>query len=194
MRELQPRVVYLHGFNSSPSSLKARLVHDFCAALNIRADIPTLSYDPVLAMNTAHSCVTAASGLPALLIGSSLGGYYATALAERYGLKAALVNPAVSPCDNLRAEFLGKQRNMYTGEEYEFTLAHVDALRKFDVKTISDPRRYLLLVQTGDEVLDYRLAVQRYAGCQQIVQQGGNHSFEKFADMLPAILQFAGLQ
>jgi predicted esterase YcpF (UPF0227 family) len=194
MRELQPRVVYLHGFNSSPASLKARLVIDYCALHNIKVDVPVLSHDPVQAMSIAQSRVMAESGLPALLIGSSLGGYYATWLAEKFAIKAALVNPAVSPCDNLRADFVGNQRNLYTGEEYEFTRAHVDALRSFDVKEIRDPGRYLLLVQTGDEVLDYRLAVERYAGGQQIVQQGGNHSFTDFADMLPVIMQFAGLK
>ncbi|HTQ99143.1 MAG TPA: YqiA/YcfP family alpha/beta fold hydrolase [Candidatus Acidoferrum sp.] len=192
MRELQPRVVYLHGFNSSPASLKAKLVADHCKALRIEAVVPQLSYDPVLAMNAAQSCIMERE-LPALLIGSSLGGYYATWLAEKFGIKAALVNPAVSPCDHLHADFLGKRRNIYTGEEYEFTREHVKALRQYDVKTIRDPSRYLLLVQTGDEVLDYRLAVERYAGCRQIVQQGGNHSFENFAGQLPGIMQFAGL-
>jgi predicted esterase YcpF (UPF0227 family) len=194
MREQPPRVVYLHGFNSSPASLKARLLVEYCKANRIESVVPALSHDPVLAMNTAMACITGHSESPALLIGSSLGGYYATWLAEKFRLKAALVNPAVSPCDHLHAEFLGPQRNYYSGEEYEFTAEHVESLRRFDVKTIEDPRRYLLLVQTGDEVLDYRLAVQRYAGCEQIIQQGGNHGFENFAGMLPRIMQFAGLK
>ena len=144
-------------------------------------------------MQTALSCIAEQSTPPALLIGSSLGGYYATWLTEKFGIKSALVNPAVSPCDNLSAEFLGAQRNYYSGEEYEFTLEHVESLRRFDVKTIRDPRKYLLLVQTGDEVLDYRLAVQRYAGCEQQIEAGGNHSFDRFAEALPRIMRFAGL-
>ncbi len=194
MRAQRPRVVYLHGFNSSPASLKARLVVEYCDANQIESVVPALSHDPALAMLAATACITDQGELPALLIGSSLGGYYATWLAERFRLKAALVNPAVSPCDHLHAEFLGPQRNYYSGEDYEFTTAHVESLRQFDVKVIAEPQRYLLLVQTGDEVLDYRLAVKRYAGCEQIVQQGGNHSFENFADMLPRLMQFAGLK
>lgn len=193
MNPQRPRVVYLHGFNSSPASLKARLLVDYCKAHQIDCLVPGLAGDPSAAMETALACIRQQEGLPALLIGSSLGGYYATALAEKFGLKAALVNPAVSPCDNLRQQFLGLQRNYHTGEEYLFTAAHVAMLRQFDVKTIADPQRYLLLVQTGDEVLDYRLAVERYAGCEQIIRQGGSHGFDDFAGMLPRIMQFAGL-
>jgi hypothetical protein len=192
MREQPPRVVYLHGFNSSPASHKARLVVEYCNANQIACAVPALSHDPVLAMKTAQSCVMEQGGAAILLIGSSLGGYYATWLAEKFKLKAALVNPAVSPCDHVNAEFLGHHHNYYSGEEYEFTPQHVEALRMFDVRIITDPKRYLLLVQTGDEVLDYRLAVERYAGCEQIVQQCGNHSFENFAALLPLIMKFAG--
>ncbi len=194
MKKQRPRVVYLHGFNSSPASLKARLLVDYCSRLGIDSTVPALSHDPVVAMQVAQSCITEQGERPALLIGSSLGGYYATWLTEHHGIQSALVNPAVSPCDHLRQEFLGRQRNHYSGEEYEFTLAHVEALRRFDTRTIRNPAKYLLLVNTADEVLDYRLAVQRYAGCRQIVQEGGNHSFDNFADKLPEIMQFAGLQ
>jgi len=191
---MRPRVVYLHGFNSSPASLKARLFVEYCNACQIESVVPTLSHDPVLAMNTAMSCIVRHDCKPALLIGSSLGGYYATWFTEQYGIPSALVNPAVSPCDHLHSQFLGRQHNHYTGEQYEFTEAHVEALRRYDRPHISDPHRYLLLVQAGDEVLDYRLAVQRYHGCEQDVQQGGNHSYDNFADILPRIMQFAGLQ
>lgn len=194
MKKQRSRVVYLHGFNSSPASLKARLLVDYCNRLGIDSTVPVLSHDPAVAMQIAQACITEQGERPALLIGSSLGGYYATWLTEHHGIPSALVNPAVSPCDHLRQEFVGRQRNYYSGEEYEFTLEHVEALRGFDTRTIRDPSKYLLLVKTADEVLDYRLAVQRYAGCRQLVQEGGNHSFDNFADMLPEIMQFAGLQ
>ncbi|MES2607035.1 MAG: YqiA/YcfP family alpha/beta fold hydrolase, partial [Pseudomonadota bacterium] len=163
-KEPRPRVIYLHGFNSSPASLKARQFVDYCKLHHIESVVPVLSYDPAVAMQTAISCINEQVTLPSLLIGSSLGGYYATWLTEKFGIKSALVNPAVSPCDNFNREFLGHQRNYYSGEEYEFTLAHVESLRQLEVKRLSNPRNYLLLVQTGDEVLDYRLAVERYAG------------------------------
>lgn len=188
------RVVYLHGFNSSPDSQKARLFAAYCR-VHCRAEvlIPSLPHDPALAMQLLEGCVGPPALRPALLVGSSLGGYYATWLAERYGIKAALINPAVAPCDHHGEKFVGPQRNYHTGAEYVFTAEHVQALRGFAVAEVTDATRYLLLVQTGDEVLDYRLALKLYAGCQMVVQEGGNHGFENFAAVLPLILQFAGL-
>jgi predicted esterase YcpF (UPF0227 family) len=186
------RVVYLHGFNSSPASQKARLFSDYFRSHGARdVLVPVLSHDPARALQTIEACVGEGGEDVALLVGSSLGGYYATWLVERYGLKAALINPAVAPCDNLPGEIIGTHRNQYTHEEYEFTLEHVAFLRTLEVKKIRDPSRYLLLVQTGDTTLDYRLAVQLYAGCQQVVQEGGSHSFENFDAVLPRIFQFA---
>lgn len=187
------RLIYLHGFNSSPASQKARLFAAYCHAHGLHdVLVPALSYDPARALRTLEECIGDNAERVALLVGSSLGGYYATYLAERLGLKAALINPAVSPCEHLPREILGRHRNYYTQEEYEFTLEHVAFLRTLDVKQIRDPARYLLLVQTGDETLDYRLAVKLYAGCQQVIQEGGSHSFDNFAAVLPTILHFAG--
>lgn len=194
MRAQRQRVIYLHGFNSSPDSQKARLFSAYCHAHGVQdVVLPVLSHDPAHAMQTLEDCIGPDGTRVALLVGSSLGGYYATYLAERYGLRAALINPAVAPCDHLGREFVGKQRNYHTQEEYEFTHAHVAFLQTLNVERIRDPALYLLLVQTGDEVLDYRLAVKLYAGCRQVVQEGGSHSFDNFAAVLPQILQFAGL-
>jgi predicted esterase YcpF (UPF0227 family) len=125
------------------------------------------------------------------LVGSSLGGFYATWLAEKHGLKAVLINPAIEPHVGLRTR-LGPQENLYTGERYELTEAH---LREW--QAIYAPRvtasRYLLLVETGDEVLDYRQALERYAGCEQVVVQGGDHTLQSFPQHLSRILRFAGL-
>ena len=106
----------------------------------------------------------------ACLIGSSLGGFYATYLAEKHGLKAVLLNPAIDPHVGLRA-YLGPQKNLHTGEPYELTEAHLKEWEALYVPRIT-PQRYLLLVETGDEVLDYRQAVARYAGAEQVVVTG----------------------
>jgi len=192
MKESRQHVIYLHGFNSSPASLKARLFADYCASCGIDTLIPALSPDPGAALAALEKLVVK-TPRPALLVGSSLGGYYATCLAERHGLKAALVNPAVAPFEHLGSEFLGPHCNPHTGEVFIFTVAHVEALRRMQVPEISEPARYLLLVQTADEVLDYRRALRFYSGCEQLVQVGGNHAFEDFAAVLPRILRFAGL-
>ena len=183
-------IVYIHGFNSSPQSFKARLLRERLAALG-RADefaAPALPVSPRAAMAVLRETVN--SDLHATLIGSSLGGFYATWLAERLTLRAVLVNPAVRPYDLLAGE-VGRQKNYHTGEEYDFTAQHIAELRALEVEAVT-PERYLLLVGTADEVLDYRAAVARYHGCRQIVVAGGNHGLDTFDDYLDATLTFCG--
>ena len=122
-------------------------------------------------------------------VGSSLGGFYATYLAERHRLKAVLINPAIDPHIGLRG-YLGPQKNLHTGEPYELTEAHLREWEELYVPRIT-ARRYLLLVETGDEVLDYRRAVERYAGAEQVVIQGGDHSLQSFPQHLARILEFS---
>ena len=104
---------------------------------------------------------------------------------------AVLVNPAVRPYD-LLAPLLGPQQNLYTGERYELTREHMAELRALEVAAVH-PERYLLLLETGDAVLDYRSAVERYAGARQIVLEGGDHGFSRFGDYIDTVLLFAGL-
>lgn len=192
MKSSLPLIIYIHGFNSSPASEKAQ---QMIAACRQRGDfslaVPALSHDPEQALQELENLVSEAGGNIHALVGSSLGGYYATWLGEKYGCRAALVNPAVSPVKNLDDSFLGMQKNLYTGEEYEFTRDHAQFLDTLDLHPLAHPENYLLLVQTGDEVLDYRHAVERYAGSVQVAQEGGSHRFEEFARVIPAILEFA---
>ena len=126
-------------------------------------------------------------------VGSSLGGYYATHLAERFGARAVLINPAIRPYDDLKP-YRGMQVNMYSGETFEVGDAHFDELAQLEVTRITRPGRYLLLVETGDEVLDYREAVAFYGGAWQYVQGGGDHSYQGFVAQIAAILRFAGMR
>jgi predicted esterase YcpF (UPF0227 family) len=190
------RIVYLHGFNSGPTSIKGRQLGDAIAALPEAARpeyyLPQLSHRPAEAMRTVCRWADAGDHDRLTFVGSSLGGFYATHLAETYGAKAVLINPAVHPDRDL-APYLGAQRNPYTGEAYELTAEHFAELSAFKVARIARPQRYLLLVQTGDEVLDYRVAVAFYAGAWQFVQGGGDHAFHDFTAQLPVILRFAGV-
>ena len=145
--------------------------------------LPPLANDAIAAVEKA--CV----GKDTCLIGSSLGGFYATYLAEKHGLKAVLVNPAIDPHIGLRA-YLGPQKNLHTGEPYQLTQAHLREWEKLYVPRVT-PKRYLLIVETGDEVLDYRQAVARYAGSEQLVISGGDHSLKSFPQHLPRILEFS---
>lgn len=184
-------LIYIHGFNSSPASAKAQLVQARMAALGQGAHFlaPAMPHSPAQAATLLDSLAERHPG--AALVGSSLGGYYATWIAEKHGARAALLNPAVRPYDLLGAH-VGEQQNLYTGERYEFTARHVDELRALEVATIT-PARYLLLAATGDEVLDYHLAVARYRGCRQIVIEGGDHGLSAFADYVDTVLDFCGV-
>ena len=153
------------------------LAHDYaCPALPPLARDAVAAIEPYLARKPC-------------LLGSSLGGFYATWLAEKHGLKAVLINPAIDPHVGLR-DYLGSQQNLHTGEPYELTEAHLREWEQLYVPRVN-PERYLLIVETGDEVLDYRRAVERYAGAEQVVVPGGDHSLQSFPRHLARILEFS---
>ncbi len=185
-------ILYLHGFCSSPESWKAKLLGDAMRARGLadRFFCPALSPVPNEAIAQAENILRSQNG-PLTLVGSSLGGFYSTYLTEKHDLRAALINPAVVAPLSLNA-YIGTQQNLHTGETFEFTAGHIDQLRALECAVIT-PARYLLLVETGDEVLDYREAVRRYAGCRQDVFAGGDHSFTRFPDLLPQLFEFCRL-
>lgn len=184
-------IIYLHGFLSSPASFKAQWLEAEMAArgLSHRLALPQLPVDPAAAIS-GISALIAQSRWPVTLVGSSLGGYYATWLAEHHDLRAVLINPAVVAHLSL-ADYIGPVRNYHSGETSRFTAGHVAALKALDVPQPT-ASRYLLMVEEGDEVLDARQAITRYAGCRQIVHPGGDHSYTHFEADLPALLAFAG--
>lgn len=190
-----PLILYLHGFTSGPQSHKARALAA-CMARRGLADrwfCPQLPAAPQAAMAFIDSLVQKfGAGATPTVVGSSLGGYYATFLAEKYRLKAILINPAVVAALQLE-RYLGPQTWLYTGETFDFTPVHIEQLRALEVPEIADPSRYWLLAETGDAVLDYRQAVARYAGARQTVLPGGDHSFTRWEDYLDEVLAFAGL-
>ena len=187
-------IVYLHGFRSAPASikaraLKARMVERGLGELFWCEQLP-VSPHAAIALAEAEIARAQRAGLQPTVVGSSLGGYYATWLAERHGLRAVLVNPAVVAPLALES-FVGMQDNLYTGERFEFTPQHLDELRTLEVAAITRPERYWLLAETGDEVLDYSHAVIKYAGARQTILEGGNHGFSRWNDYLDAVIDFA---
>ncbi|HEK1769941.1 TPA: esterase [Pseudomonas putida] len=185
-------ILYIHGFNSSPLSSKARQLAAVMQQLGLSAQlrVPELHHHPRQALTQLEACI-AELGTP-LLVGSSLGGYYATHLAERHGLKALLVNPAVTPHKHFDG-YLGTQRNHYSGEAWELTHDHVQALAELEVPPPQDASRYQVWLQTADETLDYRHAERYYRACALRIEAGGDHSFQGFAQRLPSLLAFAGI-
>jgi predicted esterase YcpF (UPF0227 family) len=184
-------IVYLHGFNSSPASGKAKQLGEHMASIGRLADYycPALPNSPREAIAKIESTLARGRSAAVTLVGSSLGGFYATYLAEKYGWKAVLVNPAVHAHKLLR-DALGTQTNWHTGEKWVFTETHLTELAALNIDAITQPERYLLLAQTGDEVLDYRDAVAYYAGATHIIEDGGDHGFAGFERHFQTILDF----
>jgi predicted esterase YcpF (UPF0227 family) len=180
-------IVYLHGFNSSPQSHKAQVMQRYMAGRGLGHEFACPALPPLA--GDAMKAIEPLLRKKPCLVGSSLGGFYATYLAEKHDLRAVLINPAIDPHVGLRA-YLGVQKNLHTGEPYELTEDHLREWHALYVSRIT-PKRYLLLVETGDEVLDYRRALERYAGAEQIVVPGGDHSLQSFPQHLARILEFS---
>jgi predicted esterase YcpF (UPF0227 family) len=185
-------IVYLHGFISSPQSKKAVMLGDYVRNCTEGLDyvVPRLDDRPGRAIAQVARACEAVPGADLTLVGSSLGGFYATVVAERLGCRAALLNPAVHPHRHFE-RYLGPQRNMYTGEEFVLTHEHVDELRDLDPGAITRPERYWLFVETGDVVLDYREAVRFYEGALQTVVRGGDHALASFPEHVPELVEWA---
>ncbi|GLQ32491.1 YqiA/YcfP family alpha/beta fold hydrolase [Litoribrevibacter albus] len=187
-------LIYIHGFNSSPNSTKARIIGNSLDILGFSSDnyiVPDLNYEPDQAIAKLVDCIETllARQEDIYLIGSSLGGFYATYLAEKYGLKTVLVNPAIRPYE-LLMDYLGPNKNIYTGEEYDISEEHVAQLKALDISSVTSPSDYLVLVQTDDETLDYRQATNKFWQSPLVIEYGGNHSFEDFQSKLILMKQF----
>lgn len=192
---MKPLLLYIHGFNSSPKSMKATMMADYCRRHrpDIRVEIPQMPCYPAQAAEFIDDLVDGLRREYRIgLVGSSLGGYISTWLNDRYQLPAVVVNPAVRPYE-LLVDYLGEQVNPYTGEHYLLEAKHMDELKQMDVPAIESPELFWLLQQEGDEVLDYRQAVAKYAACKQTVEPDGDHSFVGFERFPAEIIKFLGL-
>jgi len=184
-------VLYIHGFLSSPQSKKAQQTLRYCVQRGMGENvlIPQMRFGPARTMAELRALVEAQNQRRLVLIGSSLGGFYATYLAEEYGIPAVLINPAVRPFE-LWQEHLGQQRNYYTDEIHTVTKKHIEELKELDRSQLQYPRNYMVLLQSGDEVLDYTQAREKFNSSRCIVRENGSHSYEDFAEELPAIFDF----
>nr|WP_315261251.1 YqiA/YcfP family alpha/beta fold hydrolase [uncultured Duganella sp.] len=188
-------ILYLHGFRSSPLSMKARVVGERMAALGLADQLlsPQLPASPKLAIELALDLVKDMPADQLSIIGSSLGGYYATWLAERIGCKAVLVNPAIVPRVNLD-QHVGVTTQFHSDEPFEFKREYIAELHALEVPKISQPERYFLLAATGDEVLDYRDMMAHYQGARQHVIQGSDHAISEFPQYVDEVLTFCGIE
>ncbi|NML15160.1 YqiA/YcfP family alpha/beta fold hydrolase [Azohydromonas caseinilytica] len=189
-------LLYLHGFRSSPRSFKAQRMAAWMQAH--RPDVhwwcPQLPPSPREAVDLLLQGTAAWPRDGMAVVGSSLGGFYATVLAERLGCRAVLINPAVEPARDL-AKYIGEQTAFHDPQQHFFFRAEfVDELRALQPPALTQPQRYLALIATGDEVLDWREMAARYAACHPHVIQGSDHALSDFDAHLPRLLGFLGLQ
>ena len=182
---------YLHGFLSSPLSQKAQQTVKYCEQIGFGSliNVPTLGSAPAETIIQLRSILDAHQSEKIMLMGSSLGGYYATHLSEVYNAPAVLINPAVRPFEHWE-ERIGKYKNYYSDEVHIVTRAYIDELENLYIEELSNPDNILALVQTGDETLDYRLAIEKFGNACCIVREGGNHSYENYVSELPLIFEF----
>jgi len=198
-------LLYLHGFRSSPQSTKARKVAAWLRAH--RPDVhwwcPQLPASPreamaqVFAGLDAWQATTRQRGVAPhdaiAVIGSSLGGFYATVVAERLGCRAVLLNPAVDPARDL-ARHIGETSAWHDPQERLFFRAdYIDELRALAVPALTRPERYLAIIAKGDEVLDWREMTARYAGAHIELLEGGDHALSDFDAHLPGVMRFLEL-
>lgn len=187
-------ILYLHGFRSSPQSFKARLLADKMTAVGLANQwaCPFLPASPKQAIALAESLVKSIDAQDLTIIGSSLGGFYATWLAEQIGCRAVLLNPAVKPPENLES-YIGVSTYFHSNEPFEFRREYIDELKALMVPNITRPQRYFLIASKGDEVLDWRDMVAHYPGTRQLVLAGSDHGISEFAQYADQVLAFAGV-
>lgn len=201
-------LLYLHGFRSSPASAKARCtaarvhtINDRRVALGlapIRWICPQLPPSPREAVALALSLVADAAPGQVALIGSSLGGFYATWLARTLDSRAALLNPAVNPARDLRGQ-IGELADWHDpGLRFTFTAEHVAELEGLVCGTlteaVSEAERYLAVIARDDSVLDWREMAARYQGATLRIVDHGGHALDDYAQRhLDTVLDFLGV-
>jgi len=187
-------LVYLHGFRSSPRSSKAVMTGEAIKRLSTRANpyewyCPQLLASPKLSMDMVVEHIDSASFDRLVVIGSSLGGFYANFLAEKYGCKAVALNPAVRAAREL-APHVGMMTSYDSDEPFDFRPEYIDELESLQVEKITSASRYFLMAAKGDELLDWREMVEFYKGSKQLVLEGSDHGIADYADYLPEVIRF----
>ena len=187
-----PALIYIHGFLSSPQSLKAQLTKQYLSQHHpeIIFEAPALTAYPEKTRLQIDELVQTHRTDEVYLMGSSMGGFWATYFGEKYNLPAILINPACEPHKSIPTYVNRPMRNYHTREKYLLKPHHVDEMAAVVIDNVQRSDNYWLLVQTGDETLDYRLAVAKYQNCKQTVEQGGDHGFVDFERHLPECIEF----
>ena len=187
-------IVYLHGFRSSPRSSKAVLTGEAVKALSSK-DItfewfcPQLLASPKMSIEMVTRHIDESNVDRLVIIGSSLGGFYANYLAEKYACKAVVLNPAVRAAREL-APHVGMLTAYDSDEPFDFRPEYIAELKGLQIEKISSPSRYFLIAAKGDELLDWHEMVEFYSGANQLVLEGSDHGISEYRELLPKVLKF----
>lgn len=194
--KLKIHVIYLHGFRSSHLSVKGQLLADYCKKYTEYIDVflPDLNQSPQMNVNMLNTYIQSYTGSQIVLVGSSLGGFYANYFASYYDLPAVLINPAMTPWQLFETYFGQHQLPFSVTKDWIITQ---DDLKYLQYNMVCKPthlKQILLLLQTGDEVLDYQYAANYYQSkdshCMMLLEQKGDHVMRNFADKIPMLLMF----
>lgn len=184
-------LIYLHGFLSSPQSVKAQQTLAFFNKFypQVKCHLPCLPGYPMEAIDIIESVVESCDQQSLRFVGSSMGGFLSTYFIEKYGGKAVIINPAVRPFELLQ-DYQGEHINPNTGEEFKVSSLQIEQLKSLYQSKLASADNYMVLLQTLDETLDYRQAEEKYQGAKLIIEEGGNHSFVNYENHLPDIADF----
>lgn len=184
-------LIYLHGFLSSPASVKAQATKSYWRQHypDVEFVCPQLPCYPEHAKIMLDGFAQQYQNSQVGYIGSSLGGFLSTYMADNYGGKAVLINPAAKP-HKVLADYLGEHEHPYTQERFVLKPEHMQSLQNMYLPAPRDPSQFWVLLQTADETLDYREAEQKYQDARLTVEQGGDHAFQGYERFLPDIFRF----
>ena len=184
-------VIFIHGFGSSGQSNKARLFRDYFKAHNIPYIAPSLSFIPDLAISTLEELINSYDDVK--LMGSSLGGYYALYLSQKYNLKSVLINPSIHPKETLKRHLKDYATAYFDGSHFLFRENHIQMLERYDTQEKILDSNYLLLLQKGDDILDYQEAIAKLPNALMVVEEGGSHQFDGIERHIKKIVDFFGV-
>ena len=188
--EEQLKIIYLHGFNSSAESKKSKILESFLKGEElISFESPNLDTSPSEAISQIEKIIKESSNR-VCLVGSSLGGLYATYVADKYDLRSVTINPVVRNHISEMKDLVGSHKNYHTDEEYEFTMKDYLDLQELGLKKLKKPLNHFCLIKMSDEVLDHNKTFSYFSKSYLLSEKGGNHSYDDFFEKIPLILDY----
>ena len=188
--EEQLKIIYLHGFNSSAESKKSKILNSYLKKEKlINLESPNLNNSPKKAISQIEKLIRESSSR-VCLVGSSLGGLYATFVADKYNLKSVTINPVVKNHITGMKDLVGSHKNYHSDEEYEFTLKDYFDLQKLGLEKLKKPLNHFCLIKMSDEVLDHNITFSFFSKSYVLSEKGGNHSYDDFFAKIPLILDY----